>query len=154
MARELGGVEEAARRGGDDAREELLRVGGLLDISRRELDISRRELDISRRELEEERSRQAQLEDLLRVQTCRPAPSTPCRAADLPLAHRAHLALTTRPSPADTPSPNQAAGLEIEGSSREVAARSREIEELRREAALDRARAAEAERMASHLRWA
>ena len=71
MARELGGVEEAARRGGDDAREELLRVGGLLDISRREL-------DISRRELEEGRSRQAQLEELLRVQTCRPAPSTPC----------------------------------------------------------------------------
>ena len=140
MARELGGVEEAARRGGDDAREELLRVGGLLDISRREL--------------EEERSRQAQLEELLRVQTCRPAPSTPCRPADLPLAHRAHLALTTRPSPADLPSPNQAAGLEIEASSREVAARSREIEEVRREAALDRARAAEAERMASHLRWA
>ena len=38
MAREMGGVEEAARRGGDEAREELLRVGGLLDISRRDLD--------------------------------------------------------------------------------------------------------------------
>ena len=62
MAREMGGVEEAARRGGDEAREELLRVGGLLDISRREL-------DISRRELEGERLRQVQLEDLLRVQS-------------------------------------------------------------------------------------
>ena len=53
-------MEDAARRADAEAREELLRVAGLLDVSRRDL-------DASRRELEGERLRQSQLEDLLRV---------------------------------------------------------------------------------------